>query len=215
LGIGLFFGVNDNHVGLLIQPVVINRLLDDIIGLEPMEWEEKLITNGLQQKAVYNPLPDKPRPAPTPASLVGKYFDEGYGSLELLDFKDPGHSYMSEFVDGADPGEYLQAITTAMTTQPGISKPVMFAHIGKLFGSVYVYSHFDGPVFNSTMVNVKKHPKGHLTAYVGYTNVAVFVEGEGMGMLQDFWSGEQFKSPVEHHVEEEAEVWFRKDERSM
>jgi hypothetical protein len=212
LGVGFFLGINDDQFGNIIHPVIVYRLLDDLIGLEPIEWEERFITNDLRKKPTYNPLPDKPRSAPDLASLVGKYHDEGYGSLELLDFKDPGHSYMSGLDGGADPKQYLEAISTAMAAQPGISEPVMFAHIGKLFGSVYVYSHFDGPVFNVTTVKMREHPKGELTAYIDWTNVAVFVEGKGMGMFQNFWGGEEFKSPVEHQVEEEAEVWFRKHE---
>jgi hypothetical protein len=213
LGVGFFLGINDDQIGNVIQPVIIYRLLDDIIGMDPIEWEESLITNDLQKKATYNPFPDTPRPAPGSAVLVGTYHNKGYGALELLDFKEPGHSYMSGANGGADPKEYLEAIDTAMIAQPGISNPVMFAHIGKLYGSVYVFSHFDGPIFNVTSVDVKDHPKGKLTAYVRWTNVAVFVEGKGMGMFQNFWGGEEFKSPVEYQVEEEAEVWFRKEER--
>jgi hypothetical protein len=212
LGVGFFLAINDDQIGNVIQPVILYRLLDDIIGLEAIDWEERFITSDLRKKATYNPLPDKPRSAPATSSLIGKYFDEGYGSLELLNFQDPGHSYMSGVDGGADPKEYLQAISTAMAEQPGLSDPVMFAHIGKLYGSVYVYSHFDGPVFNVTTVRMREHPKGELTAYIGWTNVAVFVEGKGMGMFQNFWGGEEFKSPVEHAVKEEAEVWFGKDE---
>jgi hypothetical protein len=212
LGVGFFLGINDNQIGNVIQPVIVYRLLDDIIGLDPIEWEERFITKDLRKEPTYNPLPDKPRSAPDSALLIGKYHDKGYGSLELLDFKHHGQSYMSGVDGHADPREYLQAISTAMAAQPGISEPLMFAHIGKLFGSVYVYSHFDGPIFNVTTVNMKEHPKGELTAYIDWTNVAVFVEGKGMGMFQNFWGGEEFKSPVEHHVEEEAEVWFRKHE---
>ena len=212
---GLFLGINDNHVGLLIQPVIINRLLDDIIGLKSMEWEEDLITNDLRTASISPLVPDNPRPPPPLAILVGKYFDEGYGSLELLTFKSSDHSLISDFVGGAVPEEYLEVIINAITTQPGLSEPVMYAHIGKLFGSVYVYSHFDGPVFNSTMMNVKKLPNGGLTAYIGYTSVAVFVAGQGMGMFQNFWGGQHYKTPVEYQVQEQAEVWFRKDERSM
>jgi hypothetical protein len=88
----------------------------------------------------------------------------------------------------------------------------MFAKMNKLFGSVYVYTHFDGPIFNTTMVNVKQNSQGELAAYVGRTSTAVFVEGQGMGMFEDFWGGSRSKRAVESHVEEEAEVWFRKDE---
>jgi hypothetical protein len=156
LGVGFFLGINDDQIGNVIQPVIIYRLLDDIIGMEPIEWEESFITNDLRKKATYDPFLDTPRSAPGSAVLVGTYHDKGYGALELLDFKEPGHSYMSGSNGGADPKEYPEAISTAMAAQPGVSDPVMFAHIGKLYGSVYIFSHFDGPIFNVTSVDIKE-----------------------------------------------------------
>jgi hypothetical protein len=186
-------------------------ILDALLGLDPIDWEERLVTPGYRNAAVHTPLPDKPRPAPTTASLVGNYSDAGYGTLEIKGFEDAGHDTFSP-VDGTNATPYLQVISRFMTTQAGLTKPLMFAKMNKPFASVYVYTHFDGPVFNTTMVNVKQNSQGELAAYVGRTSTAVFVEGQGMGMFEDFWGGSRSKRAVESHVEEEAEVWFRKDE---
>jgi hypothetical protein len=211
LGIGIFLGINDNNIGHLIREVIVYRILDDLFGLDHMEWEEKLITADLRKGPSYAPVPTKPRAPPSADSLIGKYFDKGYGSLEILPFEDLAGQTIKSDTGAKDPEEFLRAVNRAMTTQPGVSAPLFFAYTNKLFGSIYVYSHFDGPTFNATMINVMENSKGELTAYIGYTNVAVFVEGEGLGMFHSFWGGGHGKTPVEKNVETEAEVWFKKE----
>ena len=210
LGIGFFLGINDDDVGGLLKSTLVYGILDALLGLDPIDWEERLVTPGYRNASIHTPLPDKPRPAPSTESLAGNYSDAGYGSLEIKTFEDANHDDFFD-VDGTMATAYLRAISKAMTTQAGLTKPLMFAEMNKLFGSVYVYTHFDGPIYNTTMVNVKQNSQGELAAYVGRTSTAVFVEGQGMGMFEDFWGGSRSKRAVESHVEEEAEVWFRKD----
>lgn len=83
----------------------------------------------------------------------------------------------------------------------------------KMFGSVYVYSHFDGPIFNTTALYVQQDPQGEWVATGAGGSTAVFVEGEGMGMSENFWVGRHWKRAVKVRVEEEAEAWFNKTSR--
>jgi hypothetical protein len=187
------------------------RFLDSILGLEPIDWEDRLITQGLRMAPSYTPIPDQPRPMPSKEILVGEYHDRGYGVLEIIDFDSPNNtteSILSSFDQDTNSKEYFEAISKATSTQAGLSKPVLLAPMDKLFGSVYVFSHFDGPLFNVSMINVKQNKQGELAAYGGLVGTSVFVEGDGVGMFDNFWSGRHGKRAVEERVQEGAEVWF-------
>jgi hypothetical protein len=217
LGIGIFLGFNDDG-GHLVHTPIMYRLLDDLLGLEPIDWEERLIT-AARKAPSHIPIPVNPRPIPAIASLAGTYFDKGYGSLQIQKFDNPDkwdQSFLSEYAPGTTARSYSEAITKVVSTQGGMSstKPLLFAHTGKLFVSAYVYTHFDGTIFNVSMINIKQNKAGELAASSGGSCLAVFVEseGKGLGMLENFWGGRHGKKVVEENVEAEAEVWFRKEE---
>jgi hypothetical protein len=86
LGIGIFLGFNDDG-GHLVHIPIMYRLLDDLLGLEPIDWEERLITTARKAPSHVS-TPDNPRPAPSMASLAGTYFDKGYGTLRIQEFND-------------------------------------------------------------------------------------------------------------------------------
>lgn len=214
LGIGFYVGINDDDVGQMLKGTIVYRILDAVLGLDPIDWEERLVTSRLRKAASYTPIPDKPRPAPQTESLVGNYSDKGYGSLELMTFEKPSsQSFASQFTYPTSLTAYLRAIKQAMTVQAGLSEPLMIA-ASKIIGSVYIFSHFDGPIFNKTTMEVAQNPQGDWTSFAsgGGANTAVFVEGKGMGMFENFWVGDAGKRAVEQDVEEQAEVWFGKDE---
>jgi hypothetical protein len=217
LGIGIFLGFNDDG-GHLVHTPIMYRLLDDLLGLEPVDWEERLIT-AARKAPSHVPIPENPRPALAVASLAGTYFDKGYGALKIQEFNNPDNwdqSFLSDFAPGTTAESYSEAITKVMSTQVGISsmKPLLFAHTGKLFVSAYVYTHLDGPIFNVHMINIKQNKAGELAASSGGSCMAVFVQGtgKGMGMFENFWGGRHGKKVVEENVEAEAEVWFSKEE---
>ena len=214
LGIGFYVGINDDDVGAMLKATIVYRLLDDVLGLGAIDWEERLVTSHLRKAASYTPIPDKPRPAPPTKSLVGKYYDKGYGSFELMTFEEPSSQlFASRFTDKNSLTAYLRAVKKAITAQAGLSEPLMIA-ASEVLGSVYVFSHFDGPIYNKTTMEVAQNPQGDWTSFTsgGGHNTAVFVEGRGMGMFENFWGGHAGKRAVEQDVEEQAEVWFCKDE---
>jgi len=217
LGIGIFLGFNDDG-GHLVHTPIMYRLLDDLLGLEAIDWEDRLITTARKAPSHLS-TPDNPRPAPSIASLAGTYFDKGYGTLKIQesdDSNDWDQSFLSEFAPGTTAESYSEAITKVMSTQLGRSsmKLLLFAHTGKLFVSAYVYTQFDGPIFNVHMINIKQNKAGELAASIGGSCKAVFVqeEGKGMGTFENFWGGRHGKKVVEENVEAEAEVWFSKED---
>jgi len=215
LGVGIFVGYNDDKSAGLVSTTIIYRLLDDLLGLDPIDWEERLITRRLRGTSSLTPIPDDQRPAPPITSLTGRYRDDGYGSLEVVAFDGPhrfDQSLMSSFAPGTKVQSYIAAISQMTTTMPVLSEPLLFAHAGKLFVSTYIFTHFDGPIFNVTMIDVKQYPIGELTAYATGSSSAVFVDGEGggFGMFENFWGGRYGKRAVEEGIQEEAEVWFSK-----
>jgi hypothetical protein len=215
LGIGIFLGFNDDG-GHLVHTPIMYRLLDDLLGLEPIDWEERLIT-AARKAPSHVPVTVNPRPIPAIASLAGTYFDKGYGTVKIQEFDNPDkwdQSFLSDFAPGTTAKSYYEALTKVMATQVGISstKPLLFAHTGKLFVSAYVYTHSDGPIFYVSMINIKQNKAGELAASIGGSCKAVFVEseGKGVGMFENFWGGRHGKKAVEENVEAEAEVWFSK-----
>lgn len=211
LGVGFYVGINDDDVGALVKSTIVYRLLDAILGVEPIDWEERLVTTKLRQGLSFTPRPEHPRVAPKITSMLGQYINKGYGSLELISFKNPSHhAFLSKFADATESAAYLQAISKAMTTKAGLAEPYMFAQTGKLFGSVYVFSHFDGPIFNTTLLEAVQGSKGEWVAFGSESSAAVFEEGSGMGMFENFWGGKRHKRAVESQIEAEAEVWFSK-----
>jgi hypothetical protein len=207
VGIGIFIGINDNNIGTLVQETILYRILDTVLGLDLLDWEEMRVKESFKIPLRYTPIPNK-RPAPSIDAVMGKYSDTGYGSLEFLRF-DPAlypHDPQRYFSK-----KYLDAMREAMTTIPGLSEPLVYSDMNKMFGRVYVLSHFDGPIFNITMINLETSPEKELNAYVGPTATAVFVEGKGLGMFENFWAGDHGKRAVEGDVEKHAEVWLSKD----
>lgn len=77
LGFGFFIGFNDNQIGHLIREVVVYRILDSILGLEPIDWEERSITSQIRKKPLPTMVIAERRPAPLTESLTWKYFDKG------------------------------------------------------------------------------------------------------------------------------------------
>jgi hypothetical protein len=199
-----------------VKSSLVYRLLDEILGLDPIDWEERLVTKSFRKAATFTSIPKEPRTAPPTKSLIGKYSDKGYGSLEVMSLNDPtsSHFFTSHSSNATDRTAFVEAVSRAMTSRAGLSSPLMFAQTTNFWGSVYVFTHFDGPIFNITSMTVVQNPRGEWTAFGkgGGQNAAVFVDGKGMGMFENFWGGKIGKRATEERVEEQAEVWFRKEE---
>jgi len=185
----------------MVGDVIFYRILDEIIGLPIIDWEERLITRKLSWNSTCTPIPDEARSPPITSSLVGRYHDTGYGFLDIMAFGNVGSSVQTAQFSDTFPQAYLDEIYRAASTEIGTSDPLLFASVDKLFEAVHVYSHFDGPLFNVTTLNVKQNSEGGYAAYRDRRSTAVFVEGKGVGMFENFWGGDKGKKAVEIDME--------------
>jgi hypothetical protein len=119
-------------------------------------------------------------------------------------------TFLNEYAKPTTRFQYLSAIDKVISTQLGFTEPLLFSHTGKMLDWIYVFSHFDGPLFNVSIMNVRQNPDGELHGYSGPTSTAVFVEGRGVGIFENHWWGKSGKRAVEQDVERHAEVWFDK-----
>lgn len=206
LGVGFFTAINDDDVGAALKPAMVYRILDDLLDLPPIDWEERLVTRSFQKEPSHTPIPKHPRPAPKPDQVVGTYRGDGYDTFTLTDMD------LASALDESLNLATIQAIKEIMGTTEGLSEPLYIATLARTFTAVMVFSHFDGPTFNATALSfdVDKHDKSKVVVNVGGQSSAVFVDGEGVGMFENFWGGAKSTRAVEVDVKQQSEVWFDK-----
>jgi hypothetical protein len=204
LGVGFFTAINDDDVGLALKAPIVYRILDDLLNLEPIDWEERLVTRAYKKEPSYTAIPKHPRTPPPPDQVIGTYHAAGYDSINVQNI-----DHLTAEQDILTPSA-LNAIKDAMKLSEGISEPTYIANLGKAFTDVMVFSHFDGPIFNTTALSINRGYKGKVIASVSEHNSAVFSGEQGFGMFDNFWGGAKGKRPVEQDVEKQCEVWFAK-----
>jgi hypothetical protein len=196
LGVGFFTAINDDDVGAALKPAIVYRILDDLLNLEPIDWEDRSVTRAYQKDAKYTPIPKDPRPAPEIDRIRGTYHAKGYDTINIQHIN---HAAKQGDLSSAA----VDAVKQAM-------KPMYIASFPKVFVDVLAFSHFDGPIFNTTTLAINEGENGRVIANVEGPSSAVFVQGEGIGMFENFWGGANRKRAVEEDVEEQSEVWFSK-----
>lgn len=200
LGVGFFTAINDDDVGAVLKGPIVYRILDDLLGLEPIDWEERLVTRAFRKAPNFTPVPKHPRPAPMSDKIVGSYHGDGYSTISIVEIEDQ---------DASISPATLKAIKETLGTIEGVSKPLYLSSLARVFTAVMVFSHFDGPIFNATALSINTN-NTTVVINVGGQSTAVFVKDEGFGMFEDFWGGVKGKRAVEVDVEEQCEVWFRR-----
>lgn len=203
LGVGFFTAINDDDVGAALKPAIVYRILDDLLNLEPIDWEDRSVTRAFQKDAQYTQIPKDPRPAPEIDQIRGTYHAKGYDTINIQHINDAAKQ-------GGLSSAALDAVQQAMKLSEGISKPMYIASFPKVFADVLAFSHFDGPIFNTTALSINEGENGRVIANVADPSSAVFVQGQGMGMFENFWGGANRKRAVEEDVEKHSEVWFNK-----
>lgn len=189
---------NDLNIALLYI------LLDDLFGLDPIDWEERIIVKSLVTGAETTEPPSSLSSPPNSSLIVGNYYDLGYGHLNinlvsqrtLLDLDLDLDIDMTTLIDD-------------IRKQQGHAPNLPPSYIATLCGvhfQAILFSHFDGPIYNTTVFAVRKTINGEALPVIKYSSSAVFVPGEGIGMFDNFWAGEEGKRPVTENVADEAEV---------
>ena len=179
--------------------------MDDLLGLEPMDWEEKILGTSLRQISSHVEPPNDPRRPPREADVVGEYAGEGYGGFNLDLVKSPS----------ALP-EPMQLALEQLKSKG----PVYLAPFERLGISHLVFTHFDGPLFNWTVLMILPRLDGNgdrtddMVGDARKSGSAVFAEG-GIGMFEGWWGQDvrvKALEPVERgvRVKRSAEAWFEK-----
>lgn len=202
LGIGIIMTINEVDTGASLLDPIIYRVLDDMFGLEPIDWEDRLIIGPMKKLPPAVKTPSDQRPGPSCDTIVGSYYDQAYGYMNISNFDDV------EFE--VDPEDLLRAFKDI---QPDSPKPSFVGLMSNIFSRGLLLTHFDGPIYNGTQIELATSLEGGKKKVVpvlhgAYT--AIFVEGMGAGVFGNFWDGDTGREPAEDDVEAEAEVWFAK-----
>lgn len=202
LGIGIVLAINEVEIGEAVIDPIIYRVLDDMLGLDPIDWEDRLVTGPMKSKP---PLTVKPpsdlRSAPRSEDIIGSYFDPGYGHLNISAFGNIPNFEISSH-------DLLDAFQQLKSDAP---TPTHVALMSNVFSRGLILTHFDGPVYNATRIEVAtKLEDGKAIPILHGSYTAVLVEGAGLGMFDNFWEEDKGRAAVEDDVEGQAEVWFAK-----
>ncbi len=208
--LGVAIMINDDAFGTEFHEIILPRLWDHFLGLEPINWEQRIMGEKLKRPDA-GKLPSSPKESKV--EISGRYHDEGYGSLDLREMDASAHKVDSKIYDLlSDSGsEFNLADTIYITDMP------------KVFYSHLVFTHFDGQLYNwttfsakhmpkSSSTNVKTGNKGHVLVKMDSTGSAV-VNEKGIGMFGNFWgAGLVVENPQveERDVGGRAEVWFKR-----
>ena len=201
--------INDDNLGTEMNEVMACMVLDELLGLEPLNWEEIILARIFRDVPTFPDPPTNSRDPPNEEDIVGKYRSNGYGSFDLIPVhlpNSPHHPIIS----------LLNHKHTAMALNT--SGPIYLAEINKAFESHLLFTHFDGPVFNWTLLNVRfvRNSNGsktqELVGNAGESGSAVFAEG-GLGLFGGWWgqgTGVYPLEPVEQNVKKHSETWYDK-----
>ncbi|KAJ7118448.1 beta-lactamase/transpeptidase-like protein [Mycena crocata] len=214
------FGVavmsNDDSFGTQIVESIKFRIIDEALKLDAIYWPTRfksLITAGFENRAIPTPRPTNPTLPLLPFDkLVGKYWDPGYGLLNLCLFSSRKESLASESCR-----ELLAEIPTHLpdTIDPQI--PTLLARWETIGLSYVSLAHFEGNVFNVSAFS--SIPTGNyldkpfwVRTIADPSFVAEFSQDENLGFsFRSVWgAGAGVESPQGDTVKERAEVWFEK-----
>ncbi|OCF56140.1 hypothetical protein L486_06081 [Kwoniella mangroviensis CBS 10435] len=200
LGMGFMIAINDDIFGLFLHEAIANLILDDILQVnDPIDWETYVANQSVASLPSYTDVPLNPQLFNT--TIEGNYYDAGYGNLNIVQ------------VQSLEPSLADIIVRTPLN----VTGPIYLAQLNSLWISHMVFTHFDGQLFNWTLVYTAdkwdEHDQkaGKLGKTEG-TGTAIFTE-DGLGMFGDYWGkGSTVPGSVvdEGKVKENAEVWYRR-----
>jgi hypothetical protein len=209
-GLGLMIAVNDVTFAKEVYDIIAYRLVDELLGENPIiDWEGRFMRDEFgAQKAIGARPPINPRPA---KDIEGEYDHPGYGSFRLNAINQQKHNGIPAAVVDALASSDFKLNTSS----------VWLSHWNKPFANYVAISHFDGPLFNWTILGVYNRSDPGLArrevAVVHNAGPAVINE-KGMGMFGNWYDAgptvdERPLVVNENQVQEAAEVWFSRLDR--
>lgn len=186
-------------VGASLLDPIVYRILDDMFGLEPIDWEHRYMDAFISPRpGTLTAPPAIARPDPRADTIVGIYHDQAYGYLNITRFDDAHLEISSE-----------DLLAAYADIRPGLPKPEYIGLMSNIYSRGMLLTHFDGPLYNATHIVSRKEIGGEHFPILPHFHTAVTADG-GVGMFENFWMAHEGKKAVEDAVEQEAEVWFAK-----
>lgn len=204
--IGLAVFCHDETFGPTIIDVIVNTIIDDLLHLEPMDWERPLMAATYFKGVESHPSP--PRNARPSPDISGKYFDEAYGDLSIVRLEnhplaDVFKKVINEYPLNTFPVNPDKTFYIGETRQPILGR--------------FIFSPWDGPIFSQASFKAESltalDGSGKLHSGNMYTVGKVVWTDKGIGMFEGFWGSDNEvpgREAREEDVEERAEVWFKR-----
>ncbi|KAJ7655903.1 hypothetical protein B0H17DRAFT_1265352, partial [Mycena rosella] len=214
---------NDDTFGTLLKEIIKFRIVDEVLGLSPVDWDSRYKASVVAGDSDTPAPPNSTAPLPFPlAVLEGPYRCPGYGAdINLCQ---------------ASPGLSRSANCTSLVANLNSTFPAELAAADlvwawdKLAATYVTLSHFSGAVFNVT--GWIANPTGNASAPFWASdaglegNVAEFVVSAagvvGFGIRGGIWvaGSRGDANPMEGAlqgatVEEKSEVWYDAVEKSQ
>ena len=216
--VGVFSLSTDDTYGSVWYTLVQYLILDDLLDLPPASPNDPTAGAGVSTESTdlssplppHTPQPSEPRPSPDNSSFIGSSFlAPGYtpftiSTLALDDAKAVSAAQI--------PVDFLN-IDIATLQSLSFSSEIMFAAWNQTIAEYLIFTHFDGPIYNVTVLSSWPEVGGQ--GFVGKWwggPTAVFTEA-GIGFFNGFWGQGgtgAVRIPVEQGVMDAAEVFFVK-----
>ncbi|KAJ7450567.1 beta-lactamase/transpeptidase-like protein [Mycena latifolia] len=217
--LGLVVLSNDDNGVRVMEPVKF-RLLDALLGLEPIDWAQRYvdsITKGIRDNQALTPRPVPDVPSTTPFSAMeGTFAHPAYGLLS------PCYAGETPSPACAAPLAHPVVRLLAADSPPGV--PVFITEFKRTFSTHLRLAHFSGNVFNASIVWANadvRRAEGHASTgdvLVGLDRrfVVEWVPGkkagdevgDGWAFGGDFWEKEGAVRALKGAGADRAEVWF-------
>ncbi|KAK7031222.1 hypothetical protein VNI00_013638 [Paramarasmius palmivorus] len=213
LGIAVF--TNDDDYGASFMQVIKWRIIDKVLGLEPIDWDSRMKARDREryqkQLSKIRSRPENPIPPPVPfEQLAGVYHDLGYGGIELCYVSAP-HPIKESDICQKLREEHVLILPNAVNNDI----PILLARWDRFRYSHFKLEHVNGALFTATKLDSRPTddpPEPYWTATADELFTVEFVVEDGkaaFGLMNGFWgAGPGVESPVEGNMKEIAEVWF-------
>ncbi|KAL0567550.1 hypothetical protein V5O48_014446 [Marasmius crinis-equi] len=206
--LGVVVLTNDHEFGIQVREIIKFRILDTLLGLQPVDINtavRKTVAASLSQVKAPRPANASEPSVGSISSLAGEYTAPGYGST--LEF--------CAFIPDQQPSESCQKMIAGKAiVDPKI--PTLLAEINTVLATHISLSHFNGNIFNITMMNVLPtgDPKKPYWAArtSGGAMIGEFSEDDsgsiGLGITGGFWGRGSPRGPSGKTVKERSEVYW-------
>lgn len=167
------------------------RVIDDILGLERIDWDARLFAHRLVVP------PKQSDPPADEKDITGVYEHAAYGRLDLTKFDQNGDDEMAKL---------LRDRLALEGDQPST---IYISPFKKLFSSHLALTYTTS--WRWVVLHTYTRPDTHEVVLGDYSSGPAVITSAGIGMFGGFsnpGAGARLNPPVEEDVESRSEVWF-------